>query len=352
MTGLLRSTKVAARARARPACPAPHAVAMVVVFSARPTRVDPPAAAARLSPPVPHAHRDHPAVPTEAPQHKWPRDPTALASPGGAATLRRRHARSDALESECAPRPQPTGVAQEQHPRPRLLLRVRSEAGEHRGVGRAGPLPPSLSPSLPPSLSLSLLPSLSPCPPLLRRVLPSGGGWGRTPLRTRTSQQRKEAAGALAPRAPLPLRAPLPHRQQCLGGDSPAADGLASESDRDHVHHRDVFVMAAVGPGGAAVRARVSRPARRGHRRRRARRAIRSWHAPSHMGGGGRLPASPSPKLSPRKHRGPSSHPRPGRAGPPPSLSFSHSLGEGSHSSCGSSPPTGVGRRPTGPTRR
>ena len=181
-------------------------------------------------------------------------------------------------------------------------------------------------------------------------------------LRRSAPQRREEAAGGLTPRAPeggrergRPGPPPSPGREGPPSPSSGSPGPLARcrwTCVRDHVHHRDVFVMAAVGPGGAAVRARVSRPARRGHRRRRARRAIRSWHAPSHMGGGGRLPASPSPKLSPRKHRGPSPHPRPGRAGPPPSLSFSHSLGEGSHSSCGSSPPTGVGRRPAGPTRR
>ena len=250
MTGLLRSTKVAARARARPACPAPHAVAMVVVFSARPTRVDPPAAAARLSPPVPHAHRDHPAVPTEAPQHKWPRDPTAPASPGGAATLRRRHARSDTLESE----------------RARL---TRAEAAAHRGRAGAAPPPPppaagaergrraqggpgrpstsltfSLSPSLPlplpPSLTLSLPPTPPAGPPLWRGVGPDaaphrGVGKGRPgPTRHCASraprrsapQRREEAAGGANPARPRGREGEGPARPSLLPGEGGASLSL------------------------------------------------------------------------------------------------------------------------------
>ena len=120
---------------------------------------------------------------------------------------------------------------------------------------------------------------------------------------------------------------------------------------RDHVHHRDVFVMAAVGPGGAAVRARVSRPARRGHRRRRASRAIQSWHAPSHMGGGGATASFPLPKAfaaeAPR-----SLPPPPAGPGRPPSFSLLLPLPGRRESLLRVLPPTGVGRRPAGPTRR
>ena len=49
MTGLLRSTKVAARARARPACPAPHAVSMVVGVLRPPDQGRPPSSGGRPS---------------------------------------------------------------------------------------------------------------------------------------------------------------------------------------------------------------------------------------------------------------------------------------------------------------